>query len=170
MSSTNSPSPAAWKSTAPKCSKRLQEGGQKILAEGERAAKAAAVPVETKLFESFGDRLADLVAKDAVEWNADLIVLGTHGRRGLRRALLGSDAEQVARHVTVPVLLLRPKRRVRSSRLAASGAVHSPSKRQNENPGDDGTSRTLPHPSQSRGARPHCGNEKNRPHEAATPP
>ena len=89
--------------------KRLQEGGQKILAEGERSAKAAGVPVETKLFESFGDRLADLVAKDAVEWGADLIVLGTHGRRGLRRALLGSDAEQVARHVTVPVLLLRPK-------------------------------------------------------------
>ena len=89
--------------------KRLQEGGRKILMEGERVATAAGVPVETKLFESFGDRLADLVAKDAVEWDADLIVLGTHGRRGLRRALLGSDAEQVARHATVPVLLLRPK-------------------------------------------------------------
>ena len=48
--------------------KRLQEGGQKVLTEGERAAKAAGVPVETKLFESFGDRLADLVAKDAAEW------------------------------------------------------------------------------------------------------
>ena len=89
--------------------RRLQEGGHKILAEGERAAQAAGVRVETRLFESFGERLADLVEKDAVEWKADLIVIGTHGRRGLRRALLGSDAEQVARHATVPVLLLRPK-------------------------------------------------------------
>ena len=89
--------------------RRLQDGGQKVLAEGERAAKAAGVPVETKLFESFGDRLADLIEQEVVEWKADLIVIGTHGRRGLRRALLGSDAEQVARHATVPVLLLRPK-------------------------------------------------------------
>ena len=91
--------------------KRLQEGGRKILAEGERAATAAGVSVETRLFEAFGDRLADLVAKDALEWHADLIVIGTHGRRGLRRAFLGSDAEQVARHAPVPVLLLRPKER-----------------------------------------------------------
>ena len=89
--------------------KRLREGGQKVLAEGERVAKAGGMPVETKLFESYGDSLADLVAKEAAEWPADLIVIGTHGRRGLRRALLGSDAEQIARHATVPVLLLRPK-------------------------------------------------------------
>jgi nucleotide-binding universal stress UspA family protein len=89
--------------------RRLQEGGQKVLAEGERVAKAAGVPVETKLFESFGDRLTDLVEKDVAEWKADLIVIGTHGRRGLLRALLGCEAEQVARHATVPVLLLRPK-------------------------------------------------------------
>ncbi len=89
--------------------KRLREAGQKVLAEGERVAKAAGMRVETKLFESYGDPLADLVAKEAVDWPADLIVIGTHGRRGLRRALLGSDAEQVARHATVPVLLLRPR-------------------------------------------------------------
>jgi nucleotide-binding universal stress UspA family protein len=89
--------------------KRLQDGGQKVLAEGERVAKAAGVPVETKLYESFGDRLADLIEKEVEDWKADLIVIGTHGRRGLRRALLGSDAEQVARHATVPVLLLRPR-------------------------------------------------------------
>jgi len=89
--------------------KRLQDGGQKVLAEGERVAKAAGVPVETKLYESFGDRLADLIEKEVEDWKADLIVIGTHGRRGLRRALLGSDAEQVARHATEPVLLLRPR-------------------------------------------------------------
>ncbi len=40
-------------------------------------------------------------------WGADLIVLGTHGRRGLARVLMGSDAEQIARTAPVPVLLVR---------------------------------------------------------------
>jgi nucleotide-binding universal stress UspA family protein len=39
--------------------------------------------------------------------NADVVVLGTHGRRGIGRMLLGSDAEQVVRKTTVPVLLVR---------------------------------------------------------------
>ena len=38
---------------------------------------------------------------------ADLIILGTHGRRGVQRLLLGSDAEQVARIAPVPVMLVR---------------------------------------------------------------
>jgi len=39
--------------------------------------------------------------------SADLSVLGTHGRRGVRRLVLGSDAEQVVRTASVPVLLVR---------------------------------------------------------------
>ena len=39
--------------------------------------------------------------------NANLIVVGSHGRRGIGRVLLGSDAEQIIRHATVPVLVLR---------------------------------------------------------------
>ena len=44
---------------------------------------------------------------------AGLIVMGTHGRRGVQRLMLGSDAELVVRHATMPVLLVpavRPKR------------------------------------------------------------
>ena len=52
-------------------------------------------------------RVADLVVEQARQWGAELIVLGTHGRRGLGRALLGSDAEQVLRQAPVPVLLVR---------------------------------------------------------------
>jgi len=37
----------------------------------------------------------------------DVIVLGTHGRRGLKRVLMGSDAEEVVRSSPVPVLLVR---------------------------------------------------------------
>ena len=45
--------------------------------------------------------------REARKLRADLIVLGTHGRRGLRRLVLGSDAEQVVRTASVPVLLVR---------------------------------------------------------------
>jgi hypothetical protein len=45
--------------------------------------------------------------KQAEQIGADLIVMGTHGRRGLRRLALGSDAEQVVRLAGIPVLLVR---------------------------------------------------------------
>jgi nucleotide-binding universal stress UspA family protein len=41
------------------------------------------------------------------ELNADTIVMGTHGRTGLARAVVGSVAEQVARHAAIPVVLVR---------------------------------------------------------------
>jgi len=47
------------------------------------------------------------VAQQVQEWGADVIVVGTHGRRGVGRMLLGSDAEQIVRTSTVPVLLVR---------------------------------------------------------------
>jgi nucleotide-binding universal stress UspA family protein len=56
-----------------------------------------------------GRRVADAIVAQAQESGCDLIVIGTHGRRGLSRALLGSDAERVLRHSTVPVLLVREK-------------------------------------------------------------
>ena len=67
----------------------------------------AGVKVETALLESYTGRVSDLVIDQSVEWGANLIVLGTHGRRGVKRMLLGSDAEQVLRLATVPVLLVR---------------------------------------------------------------
>src|SRR6266850_51066 len=47
------------------------------------------------------------IVPEARKQQADLIVLGTHGRRGVRRLVLGSDAEQVVRSASVPVLLVR---------------------------------------------------------------
>jgi nucleotide-binding universal stress UspA family protein len=46
------------------------------------------------------------IVAEAARVNADLIVVGTHGRTGLRRALLGSDAEEIVRETTVPVMLV----------------------------------------------------------------
>ena len=45
-------------------------------------------------------------------WRADLIVLGTHGRRGLKRLVMGSDAELLLRHSPVPVLMVRDQSNV----------------------------------------------------------
>jgi nucleotide-binding universal stress UspA family protein len=65
------------------------------------------VPAETKLVEGVGARLGEVVAEEARAWEADLVVVGTHGRRGVGRVLLGSGAEQVLRLAPVPVLAVR---------------------------------------------------------------
>ena len=75
--------------------------------EARLTVQAAGIPVEITLFDSLSGRLCERVAEQVNAWSADLIVLGTHGRRGVGRALLGSDAEQIVRSSTVPVLLVR---------------------------------------------------------------
>lgn len=47
------------------------------------------------------------IVRAAQDWPADLIVIGSHGRRGLSRAVLGSVAEEVMRNATCPVLVVR---------------------------------------------------------------
>lgn len=85
----------------------LKKAGQEVLQDAQRRVLAAGVPVETELFENYAGRVSDLVITKAREWGAQLIVLGTHGRRGVGRVLLGSDAEQMLRQSPVPVLLVR---------------------------------------------------------------
>jgi len=67
-----------------------------------RAAKASFGPAELE----FGDARA-VIQATAQKINADLIVMGTHGRRGMSRLLLGSVAESVVRTAPCPVLLVR---------------------------------------------------------------
>ena len=85
----------------------LRAAGRKILAKAEGAARAAGVETKSLLVESRGGSIADAILAQARKLRADTIVLGTHGRRGLRRALMGSDAEAVLREARVPVLLVR---------------------------------------------------------------
>jgi nucleotide-binding universal stress UspA family protein len=72
-------------------------------------AVEAAIPVETRLIEidTMGHPIPQMIAADAEAWPADLIVICTHGRKGLSRLLLGSVAEGVVRVATKPVLLIR---------------------------------------------------------------
>ena len=85
----------------------LRQTGAKLLGEAKARVEAAGVKVETVLLEVFAVRVSDLVVEHAKSWPADLIVIGTHGRRGVGRLLLGSDAEQIVRMSPVPVLLIR---------------------------------------------------------------
>ncbi|MEO8309559.1 MAG: universal stress protein [Caldimonas sp.] len=86
---------------------RIRSDGARVLDAARAQVAAAGVASDTVLKECFGTRTSDVVLGAAKEWNADLIVLGTHGRRGIGRMLLGSDAEQVMRGAHVPVLLVR---------------------------------------------------------------
>ncbi len=84
-----------------------RENGHTILQGGMALANAAKVKADTRLIDRIGQRLGESVADAAGDWGADLIVLGTHGRRGIGRVLLGSGAEQVMRMSPVPVLMVR---------------------------------------------------------------
>lgn len=66
------------------------------------------LPVAAVTFIQSGDPAAE-VAKAAKDWGADLIVIGSHGRAGLKRALLGSVAEGVMRQAPCPVLVVRAR-------------------------------------------------------------
>ena len=52
---------------------------------------------------------ADQILAAAREWEADVIVIGTHGRSGVSRLVLGSTAESVVRHAPCPVLVIKPQ-------------------------------------------------------------
>ena len=85
----------------------VREAGKKLLEDAQALATAAGVEVETELFDTFDGRLADVVSEAATQWQADLIVVGTHGRRGIGRVLMGSGAEQILRLASTPVLVVR---------------------------------------------------------------
>ena len=61
----------------------------------------------TEIFIERGSAYAEIVRR-AEAWNADVIVMGSHGRTGLARAVLGSVAERVVQHAACSVLIARP--------------------------------------------------------------
>lgn len=85
----------------------MRKSGRKALATAQAVAKEHDAEVEVELYETTGARASDCIIAAARRWNADLIVMGTQGRRGLKRLALGSDAESVLRSAPVPVLMVR---------------------------------------------------------------
>ena len=85
---------------------RLARSGRALLEQAQRTAKKLGVEADTAFYAPVTKRVADAILREAKKWRADLIVMGTHGRRGVPRLVLGSDAEQVVRLAEVPVLLV----------------------------------------------------------------
>jgi nucleotide-binding universal stress UspA family protein len=85
----------------------VRTSGERILAQGAEEVQRSGNRAEVVLLDTDGQRVASVIEGEAKRWQADLIVIGTHGRSGLSRLLLGSVAEGVVRLATVPVLLIR---------------------------------------------------------------
>ena len=85
----------------------LRNNGKTVLKKAEIAAHNAGVKADSCLVEAIGGRVSNLVIQQVKEWPADLIVMGTHGLRGIQRLVMGSDAETIVRNSLVPVLLVR---------------------------------------------------------------
>lgn len=82
-----------------------EDAAKQVLATAETAAKDAGVTVQTRLIDNSFP--AEGIVAAAAETGADLIVMGSHGRRGIGRLLLGSQTSNVLAHSKVPVLVTR---------------------------------------------------------------
>lgn len=85
----------------------MRRSGAALLDEADTRARAAGVDASTALIEQMGTPVRAAILRHGEDWSADLIVCGTHGRRGVRRLVLGSDVEYIIRHSNIPVLLRR---------------------------------------------------------------
>jgi nucleotide-binding universal stress UspA family protein len=88
----------------------LTQRGRRILGKAAELARKAGLACDSLLLETITGPAAEPILRQAKKSRVDLIVMGTHGRRGLKRLVMGSDAEQIVRNATVPVLLVRGKR------------------------------------------------------------
>ena len=85
----------------------LREAGEQVVAKAEAVVQESGLESESVILDIMGGRAAGSIVAEASAWRADLIVLGTRGRRGARRLVMGSDAEEIVRATPVPVLLVR---------------------------------------------------------------
>jgi nucleotide-binding universal stress UspA family protein len=85
----------------------FRRSGKKMMDEVMSRVRKQPIQADSLIVENLTGRAADTIVKEAKKWRADLIVMGTHGRRGFNRLVFGSDAELVVRTANVPVLLVR---------------------------------------------------------------
>jgi nucleotide-binding universal stress UspA family protein len=105
---------AMFGAVVPELLEPARERGAALLGQWSARVVQAGVEVDTMLLQGNGAHLVEFVNGQVGAWKADVIVLGTHGRHGLGRALIGSDAEKIVRQATVPVLLVRCDTRLAS--------------------------------------------------------
>jgi len=85
----------------------LVESGKQLLHKDKLRVTESGIDVETRLVEDYQGRIGAVISKEAEQWLADLLVIGTHGRKRLDHLLMGSVAESVMRTASMPVLLVR---------------------------------------------------------------
>ncbi len=86
---------------------KMRKGAGAFLDRAAKRVADAGVDAELKLVESETKHISDMLADAAAEWKADLLVVGTHGRRGMERFFVGSVAERLVRKVETSLLLVR---------------------------------------------------------------
>jgi len=84
--------------------------GEKVLKNAKALVRRSGIGADAVFQKRALGRASDEIVRQARKWRADIIVMGTHGRRGVSRILLGSDAEAVVRQSPAPVLLVRSGR------------------------------------------------------------
>ncbi len=87
----------------------IADAGSALLEKHKGLVASQGIPVETKLVATEGGRTGGVISEEAQKWAADLLVIGTHGRKGFEHLLMGSVAEGVIRTASMPVLLVRAK-------------------------------------------------------------
>lgn len=87
----------------------MRQSAGALLQQAAAKAAAAGCQAEQQLIDPSPRRVAELISEAASQWQADLIVVGTHGRRGVERMLVGSVAENLVRIATTSVMLVRDK-------------------------------------------------------------
>jgi len=85
--------------------KQWSDKGQAVVDAVQVQAKAQGITAETVVAQS--DLVAESIMATATKYGCDLVVMASHGRKGIKRVLLGSETQHVLTHSTVPVLVLR---------------------------------------------------------------
>ena len=85
----------------------LRSGATEFLVQAADMARAKGIEAEIRLIDSETEHVPELLARDAVAWQADLLIVGMHASQGVGRLLGGSVAEQLARKAGVSLLLVR---------------------------------------------------------------
>ncbi len=85
--------------------KKWADEGQSVVDAVKKAATAKAVTTKAVVVKS--DVVSDALLSAAKKHNCDLIVMASHGRKGIKRLLLGSETQHVLTHASIPVLILK---------------------------------------------------------------
>ncbi len=110
----------AWVKAATDWHRAMQTAAAAVVGQAELRVRAAGLAVSTVIFDVATGTLDEIVADEADRFRADAVVIGSHGRRGVRRLLLGSDAERIARTASVPVVIVHDTRSSRNDTLVCT--------------------------------------------------